>query len=67
MSYQHYEPALKEADSLLFFIADGDMSKIHIIEGQSVEDVFAWYVMKLSERVNELRFAVAQLRGVEHG
>lgn len=43
------------------------MSKAHIIEGQSLEDVFAWYVMKLSERVNELRCAVEQLRGVEHG
>jgi len=67
VSYQRYEPILKEADSLLFFIAEGDMSKAHIIEGQSLEDVFAWYVMKLSERVNELRFAVEQLRGVEHG
>lgn len=55
----YWEPEI-EVDYMLYKLADGDISKVPIIEELDFEMCCAWYYMIKLKEVNELKAIVAE-------
>ncbi len=58
MSVNYFIPDL-ETDPVLFYLTNGDITKIETVNNMDYEKVISWYYAKKVKELNELRYHIA--------